>query len=1278
MGFSCFLLFFLYLAIFAINIPLALADYTINYPTCDENSTNYPCYELIHEGDNLTKIPLILVHGDNNEKKDKARWNRFQEYVISNRNTFSEFDIYIWKHDTSEPIGFNGNTGNAEELAEFVDALISEKYANISEVLFLAHSRGGLVCRSFMNFENNKDVVLGMITLGSPHHGSPFAVPDWSAAVWHMYNWIVDPVFNFLYLPFGLFGSDPPFDTNREGSLNLAWDNLDNAIEGLITSDFNVWFSYNGKIYLTEQDTNTPITNEADKTNLYSTLLKENNGTLSELFHNEYNKKNSGYFNKIVTFGAFDNKLGENSTDSFYQQIAEQFPLIRDVYPYMGEHNQLALLTDLLSSYSGNENDFKIVTSNQTYYANDGLVPLQSALFLDINGGVSFSEILDFGKVSIDLSLIAEKSLCKRNHIFTGGGIDGPSQISSTIIHGESGINDHLDLLDTDNEQYWNTIAVELNDFANNAKAFKYPDFAVKSVQGPVKIIKDTTSIIKVDIENLNEVFSNEIFDVGIYLSSDQSIEPSEDIRICEIINYDSIGKEIKELSAECKVSQQVQDGQYYLGAYVDTGGFITESNENNNSSCMINVIAVSSPVQNTGNIILQSSVTPQILNISESFEATGTVFLDNTPLNNADIYGIIEGINFSFHTQTDSFGYFNLPMTAPQIPGFYTVTVSALNNGEGVSNEHTLNVNDPVSGHDLSINSFSLSKDYMSPESTVNLTAVIQNKGEFEESDVEVVFELRDPTGKIVDNKKVQISLNPNTTQPYEALLQSGSEIGDYTASCMIIISNDYDTSNNSYQKLIYVGFGPHFYELVERNAVYPGYIGMQKGIYYGIPDTNDKYDVMIDGYDKSHTPERVRVYVKIRNDNGYIIDGPKFIEKNGFQLFDNNRLAIEWEFVSYEKLYGVYQYLFAVTPWTSSSNLVQTNPETLYVSTGEKGSTYIITDPYHIDEIYLKPGMPDDDFETVNSWSHGVFKFYRSNRECDYFFDVPSSAQDRKYDVWLLVRTDERPDHLQRLQIIVNKQHDVGIESVDHDTSAVAGTVVSVLGEIYNTGGYNEPLAEVILLVTNQDGYSYQTSKNISLNIQERSNIQLEWPTFGLPSGEYNICVSVRVEGDNITENNSQTTNIMIDKPPYILSINPSSGHCGDLIKINGEGFGSGQENSNILFSNSIEVNEVISWSDNEIICKIPEGAENGCVIVKNNKSQSNCSILSVLVDIPGDLNEDSIVDMGDVNIIRAYINQPSSNCPSCDIDGDGTITILDARKIVTMCDCPRCTCP
>lgn len=61
-----------------------------------------------------------------------------------------------------------------------------------------------------------------------------------------------------------------------------------------------------------------------------------------------------------------------------------------------------------------------------------------------------------------------------------------------------------------------------------------------------------------------------------------------------------------------------------------------------------------------------------------------------------------------------------------------------------------------------------------------------------------------------------------------------------------------------------------------------------------------------------------------------------------------------------------------------------------------------------------------------------------------------------------------------------------------------------------------------------------------------------------------------------------------------------------------------------------------------------------------------------------LPGDLDGDDDVDRDDLNIVLSHRNQPSSTCPVCDLDGDSMITVLDARKLVLLCTCPRCICP
>ena len=90
----------------------------------------------------------------------------------------------------------------------------------------------------------------------------------------------------------------------------------------------------------------------------------------------------------------------------------------------------------------------------------------------------------------------------------------------------------------------------------------------------------------------------------------------------------------------------------------------------------------------------------------------------------------------------------------------------------------------------------------------------------------------------------------------------------------------------------------------------------------------------------------------------------------------------------------------------------------------------------------------------------------------------------------------------------------------------------------------------------------------------------------------------------------------------------------------------------------SSSIEKAEIVEESTGEVV------------------ATANLDSYATKQAVEGDLNDDGIVDRNDVTIINDYRNQPASENPGCDIDKDGTITIYDARMLMTMCTYPRCS--
>ncbi|MHC1744626.1 MAG: MopE-related protein [Syntrophobacteraceae bacterium] len=63
------------------------------------------------------------------------------------------------------------------------------------------------------------------------------------------------------------------------------------------------------------------------------------------------------------------------------------------------------------------------------------------------------------------------------------------------------------------------------------------------------------------------------------------------------------------------------------------------------------------------------------------------------------------------------------------------------------------------------------------------------------------------------------------------------------------------------------------------------------------------------------------------------------------------------------------------------------------------------------------------------------------------------------------------------------------------------------------------------------------------------------------------------------------------------------------------------------------------------------------------------------AVRLTLAGDLDGDGDIDSNDVNILLKYRNKPASAYPECDLDKDGVITVLDARKLVLKCTRTNC---
>jgi triacylglycerol esterase/lipase EstA (alpha/beta hydrolase family) len=409
-------------------------------------------------------IPLILVHGRSGEG-DFMRWNVLLDHVTKNPDQFSEFDIYVWDHDTRKPIGFDGFTGSAQDLYESLSEL-SELYSHFTPV-FVAHSRGGLVVRSLMSREEPDgtrygDRVLGLITLGTPHHGSPLAVVDWARAIWHeAWNDVVgaDLMFDFLVGWEGLL-----FETDLIGDMNLTWDNYDNAVSPNGYRSKALGSDHPERVDVSISDLNTHESDTNDLTVSIDPGVKATFGTLDQL-NTPDSSGSITYADQIVTIGAYraeSSNFAQNLISAV--QIVLSLPVSTDVREWLEvqldegdrDHNLLNIGNRLLAH---TVSDLFADGPDINYDANDGLVPLQSALLLAASAD-NISEPSPTRQIDVNRDRITALKQVKAQHIFSSA----------------HGIEDHLDLLTTDNELYWNTITQELRQFLPGAPDACAPD----------------------------------------------------------------------------------------------------------------------------------------------------------------------------------------------------------------------------------------------------------------------------------------------------------------------------------------------------------------------------------------------------------------------------------------------------------------------------------------------------------------------------------------------------------------------------------------------------------------------------------------------------------------------------------------------------------------------------------------------------------------------------------------------------------------------------------
>ena len=193
------------------------------------------------------RTPLILVHGDGSDilseghwwqwgrtLDDKERWINYLDAFNADAEFASLYKVYRFVYDSR--LSIDENAQNLVTVIDNIDTFTGWEQEDLDagHFVLLAHSMGGLVARAAMNkqFTEGLDAgeflgnrVISLITLGTPHHGSPFAVPLWVADSALRGSGISPLEFVLLYTS-PIFRQ---FDA-EVGDFDLAWDNYDDAV----------------------------------------------------------------------------------------------------------------------------------------------------------------------------------------------------------------------------------------------------------------------------------------------------------------------------------------------------------------------------------------------------------------------------------------------------------------------------------------------------------------------------------------------------------------------------------------------------------------------------------------------------------------------------------------------------------------------------------------------------------------------------------------------------------------------------------------------------------------------------------------------------------------------------------------------------------------------------------------------------------------------------------------------------------------------------------------
>ncbi len=190
-----------------------------------------------------SKTPLILIHGIHGKESGAAYWQKFVNYFYAEYSLTNKYKLYKFEYDSDEITLENIAISLSYYIRQNSDFFYTDMEGDLKakEIVIVAHSMGGLVARAYIQNHNNDgfERVVRLITLATPHHGSPGAndedalEPYYTSGLW-------DQIFSVSQFVYNLSGStwNVTMHSTQPNRSDLRWDNYTSPY---LDSDVNDW-----------------------------------------------------------------------------------------------------------------------------------------------------------------------------------------------------------------------------------------------------------------------------------------------------------------------------------------------------------------------------------------------------------------------------------------------------------------------------------------------------------------------------------------------------------------------------------------------------------------------------------------------------------------------------------------------------------------------------------------------------------------------------------------------------------------------------------------------------------------------------------------------------------------------------------------------------------------------------------------------------------------------------------------------------------------------------